>query len=48
VPAPRPAAVAVASRPALSPLDSILAIAAAVAGLAAVGTTAYLIWILPT
>jgi hypothetical protein len=38
----------VASAPALSPLDTILAIVAAVAGLAAVGTTAYLIWILPT
>ncbi len=45
-PLPRPAPVAVA--PTLSPIDSILAIAAAVAGLAAVGTTAYLIWILPT
>jgi hypothetical protein len=44
---PRPAPVAVAV-PTLSPVDTILAIAAAVAGLAAVGTTAYLIWILPT
>jgi hypothetical protein len=38
--------VAIAA-PALSPVDTILAIAAGVAGLAAVGTTAYLIWILP-
>jgi hypothetical protein len=34
--------------PTLSPTDTILAIAAAIAGLAAVGTTAYLIWVLPT
>jgi hypothetical protein len=31
----------------VSTLDTILAIAAAVIGLAAVGTTAYLIWGLP-
>jgi hypothetical protein len=31
----------------LSPVDTILAIAAAVIGLAAVGTTAYMIWGLP-
>jgi WAS/WASL-interacting protein len=36
------------SKPALSTVDLILAIAAAVAGLAAIGTTAYLIWFLPT
>jgi hypothetical protein len=34
--------------PAASPLDTILAIAAAVVGLAAAGVTAYLIWVLPT
>jgi hypothetical protein len=47
-PAPRPAmghpSVAV---PVSSPLDTILAVAAAVIGLAAVGTTAYLIWGIP-
>jgi hypothetical protein len=47
-PVPRPAPVAVAAVPTLSPVDTILAIAAAVAGIAAIGTTAYLIWILPT
>jgi hypothetical protein len=34
--------------PATSGLDKGLAIAALVIGLAAVGTTAYLIWVLPT
>jgi hypothetical protein len=47
-PAPRPAPAPVVIAPALSGLDTILAIAAAVAGLIAVGTTAYLIWVLPT
>jgi hypothetical protein len=42
----RPAPV-VAEIRTLSTLDKILAIAAAVIGLAAVGTTAYVIWMLP-
>jgi hypothetical protein len=33
--------------PSLSPVDTILAIAAAIIGLLAVGTTAYMIWGLP-
>ena len=41
--APRPAPV-VAAAPRTSAFDTVLAIAAAVVGLAAVGTTAYLIW----
>jgi hypothetical protein len=32
------------ARAALSPIDTVLAIAAAVIGLAAVGTTAFIIW----
>src|SRR5215472_7939853 len=43
--APRPAPVAVGHS--LSPVDTILAIAAAIIGLLAVGTTAYLVWGLP-
>ena len=45
--APRPAAAPVAYRPAVSTLDTILAIAAAVVGLAAVGSTIYLWQFLP-
>jgi hypothetical protein len=33
--------------PSIGALDKILAVAAAVIGLAAVGTTAYIIWMLP-
>lgn len=43
---PRPAPVVV-SAPTVSSLDKMLAIAAAVIGLAAVATTAYVIWMLP-
>jgi hypothetical protein len=37
----------VVAAPTVSGLDKILAIAAAIIGLAAVGTTAYVIWMLP-
>jgi hypothetical protein len=46
-PAPRPAQAPVAARPTVSTLDTILAIAAAVVGLAAVGSTVYLWQFLP-
>jgi hypothetical protein len=46
-PAPRPAQAPVASRPAVSTLDTILAVAAAIVGLAAVGSTIYLWQFLP-
>ncbi|MEI6567836.1 MAG: hypothetical protein WCR20_14250 [Verrucomicrobiota bacterium] len=46
VSAPRPS-VAMVSAPTVSGLDKGLAIAAAILGLAAVGTTAFLIWGLP-
>jgi hypothetical protein len=47
-PQQRPAApsAAVAARPTLSPIDKVLAITAAVAGLIAVGSTAYLAFML--
>jgi hypothetical protein len=45
--APRPAPAPYAAAPSLSPLDKFLAIAAAIIGLAAVGTTAWVIWMLP-
>ena len=45
--APRLAPAPVAAAPAVSTLDMVLAILAAVAGVAAAGTTAYLIWLLP-
>ena len=44
--APRPAPAMVVA-PTVSSLDKMLAIAAAVIGLAAVATTAYVIWMLP-
>ncbi len=47
-PAPRLAPAPVAEAPTLSPVDTILALVAAVAGLVAVGSTAWLIWVLPT
>src|SRR4051812_24167864 len=43
--APRPAPVVMSAR--TSTLDTVLAVIAAVVGLAAVGTSAYLIWMLP-
>ena len=46
-PAPRPAPAPMASAPTIKTLDKVLAIAAAVIGLAAVGSTAYVIWFLP-
>ncbi|HEY5911555.1 MAG TPA: hypothetical protein VJA21_13225, partial [Verrucomicrobiae bacterium] len=45
--APRPAPAPYVAAPTVSTLDKILALAAAVIGLAAVGTTAYVIWMLP-
>jgi hypothetical protein len=45
--APRPAPAVVAEIRTISTMDKILAIAAAIIGLAAVGTTAYVIWMLP-
>ena len=45
--APRPASAPIAARPAVSTLDTVLAIAAAVVGLAAVGSTLYLWLFLP-
>ena len=45
--APRPPQAPVAARPAVSVVDTILAIAAAVVGLAAVGSTIYLWQFLP-
>jgi len=45
--APRPAPAAIASAPTVSMFDKILAVVAAIAGLAAAGSAAYLIWGLP-
>ena len=45
--APRPALAPVAAAPTISGLDTILAIAAAVVGLAAAASSAYLLWGLP-
>ena len=45
--APRPALAPMAAVPTVSGLDKALALAAAIIGLAAVGTTAYVIWMLP-
>ena len=42
--APRPASAPIAAAPTVSALDTILAVVAAIAGLAAAGTTAYVIW----
>ena len=44
--APRPALAPVVAVPTVSGLDKALALAAAIIGLAAVGTTAYVIWML--
>jgi hypothetical protein len=46
-PSPRPALAPVAIAPAASGVDTILAIAAAVIGLAAAASSAYLLWGLP-
>jgi hypothetical protein len=46
-PAARPAPAPIAMAPTVSGLDKVLAIVAAVVGLVAVGSTAYLIWFLP-
>jgi hypothetical protein len=45
--APRSTAAPIAAGATMSTLDKVLAIAAAVIGLAAVGSTAYVIWMLP-
>jgi len=45
--APRPAPAPMSAAPAVSGLDKGLALAAAIIGLAAIGTTAYVIWMLP-
>src|SRR3974390_345262 len=45
-PAPRPAPAPLAKASTINPVDKILGLVAAIIGLAAVGTTAYVIWIL--
>src|SRR5262249_7182124 len=47
VPAPRPAPAVLTEIRSISTTDQILAIAAAVVGLVAAGSTAYVIWMLP-